>query len=308
MKTPDILLRHYIQPAIVKMLFDDSGNLKKTDVLRKITVSVNGNKKTLADIANGLPEGMRKAPQDPVFDMSNPTAAQQATITENTMFAVNYILGTLQGVVVSGQNFLNYVNKELVGGPAGWIQFSNTDAQNLEVIRKRLSSETLTIVDIAKLFELQGEDIVPKGGVAEAISKVQIDGLSDRITEIATELKTELKRGAEAHGTTFEAEFEKLQAGKMPNWYDFDFLNKQNPKAVEMFKSCMSTVTDYIITAVTMMKDFINYGHSFYKSDQKFVSKNSDELFDTLARQTKGESSLLWTELAQTIKVQGQAI
>ncbi len=94
----------------------------------------------------------------------------------------------------------------------------------------------------------------------------------------------------------------------MPNWYDFDFLNKQPPKAVELFKTCMSTVTDYIITAVTMMKDFINYAHSFYKSDQKLILKNSDELFDTLARETKGESSLLWTELAQTIKTQGQGI
>ena len=64
MKTPDVLLKHYIQPAIVKMLFDESGNLKKPDVLRQITVSVNGNIKTLEAVANGLPEEMKKAPKE----------------------------------------------------------------------------------------------------------------------------------------------------------------------------------------------------------------------------------------------------
>ena len=159
-----VFLQSYIQPAMVKVLFDKDGILKNTGVLSKITININSSEMSIQSFLENLPENMKKAPTEK-NKSDNQITAQQEDISANIMLAANYVLGTLQSFIVSGKDAVNYITQK-IGGPVSWINFSYSDAEKLEAVRKRLVSEKITIVDIAKLFEINEESIILKKDIS----------------------------------------------------------------------------------------------------------------------------------------------
>lgn len=303
-----LLLGSYIQPGILSALFDESGQLKNQDFLKGVKTKFEGKEIDLAALAGKIPLEMRKA-QSQRESSQDALQAQQDEIAANLLYVTNCFLGTLQSFIVSTKLCINYLVRD-----SSFLSFSFSDPQKLELIRQRLTSEKITIVEVARLFEIgkdsAGQDCLKlRVEVKDAFNAQEnLKSFLPQIEQIGQALQTELQRRAQEprRQSDLETELKALQDGKIPNWYDFDFLHKQNEKAVKVFKTVMKYLTEYLITAVTILKDFVNYLYSYYK-DQPLVAKNSDELLDGLMRSTKAKKPLDYAMFTAMVKKQQES-
>lgn len=308
---------NFIQPAMLQTLCNQDGSLKDERFLKGLNLTFNGKETNVADLLNQIPQEKRTWSEKPLQAATTEVGEQQEQIATSVMPVANYVLGTLQSAFISGKTLINTVmylmaSTVITDDPKSRIPLKtiietagvhHTNAEGLELIRRRLVSEELTIVDIAKLFKVSGDKLVMKKELKSENEEVQ--AFLTSIGKIGEALTQELTRVAKSNGSKLQDEFGKLQSGKVPNWYDFNFLNGQPEGPVNLFKSAMRVFTEYLITAVTMLKEFVNCLHSLYDNSKPLVPLSKDEMLDKLARETKGENALLWTKMSQLVKTEG---
>jgi hypothetical protein len=307
---------NFIQPAMLQTLCNQDGSLKDEIFLKGLNLTFNGKETNVADLLNQIPQEKRKWSRS-VSHATTEVEEQQEQIATSVMPVANYALGTLQSAFISGKTLINTVmyliaSTMITDDPKSRFPLKtiietagvhHTNAEGLELIRRRLVSEELTIVDIAKLFKVSEDKLVMQKELTGK-NKEEREFLQ-KIADIGEALTQELTRVAKSNGSKLQDEFGKLQSGKVPNWYDFNFLNGQPEGPVNLFKSAMRVFTEYLITAVTILKEFVNCLHSLYDNSKPLVPLSKDEMLDKLARETKGENALLWTKMSQLVKTEG---
>ncbi len=282
----------FIRPTFFHALFDQSlsnNNLSVNqdilDILSKLNLL-----ETVKEIAINLQS------QDnlPAPAANQETKTQEAVIAANVMPAINYILRSLQSFIVSIKQLMNLSAEEVLRQQA--YKFSFSAAEDLEILRKELTKDSITIVQVAKLFDVQSNPLQLK-------YRVEIPAFfKDSFETIKNLLQTELTKNE----GDLQEKLQQLKAGKDRHWYDFKFLENTNyPKAVEIFKTCMSYITDLLIAATSISKDLVNYVYTFYKPDATLLEKNSAEVVSKLNR-NRGEQPLEWAKLGGCIKASQQ--
>ena len=167
---------NFIQPAMLQTLCNQDGSLKDERFLKGLNLTFNGKETNVADLLNQIPQEKRTWSEKPLQAATTEVGEQQEQIATSVMPVANYVLGTLQSAFISGKTLINTVmylmaSTVITDDPKSRIPLKtiietagvhHTNAEGLELIRRRLVSEELTIVDIAKLFKVSGDKLVMK--------------------------------------------------------------------------------------------------------------------------------------------------
>ena len=277
----------FIQPAFFKALFDKTGdNIIVKKEYKPILETLN-----LLGKANEIAEELKNHSNLPAPGPEQKLNNQEEIIAANVMPAINYILHSLQSFIVSSKQLMNWSAQKVLGQDTKH-QLSFSVAEDLEVMRKELTKDSITIVQVANLFEFKNASLELKDGIEIPVVFQQ------SFYDIKVLLETELKK----NGANLEEKLKQLQEGKDPHWYDFKFLEDTSyPKVVEIFKTCMSYITDLLIAATSISKGIVNYVYSFYKENEPLLPKTSAEIVSDLNR-GRGNQHLNWAQLAKIIE------
>lgn len=273
---------NYYSKGLLAALTADGAMQKYQDVLKSLKVNINGKESALYNLAQTIMQVN--------IDLTEVQGdSQDAQIAKNIMPAVNYILHTLQSFIVSSKQTINTVSSAIFSTKAK-LQFDFSNGESLEIMRKKLLSETISISDVAKLFQISD-------GSLQLKEEIAFDGFENKFDAIKAALIKEIGNDA--------SKLRALQENKN-NWYDFEFLNNTNyKKTVEIFKSVMQYLTETLISAISILKDVVNYAYSYYKQDPevKLCEKSAAELVSDLNR-TRSSNPLDWAKNVRIVKEQ----